>query len=117
MTHPVTFFLVISAAATSAAAALIGSLPLAVAFAALALLLMQSWRLARGLRRLVQAPGDDRREAQTAQTAPQTTADRPARARARFSTLVDGDGPDATLTLLPAMRAGLTRSVVERPSH
>jgi membrane protein implicated in regulation of membrane protease activity len=114
MTHPVTFFLVISAAATSAAAALIGSLPLAVAFAALALLLMQSWRLARGLRRLVQAPGDDRQVAQTAQPA---TADRPARARARFSTLVDGDGPDATLTLLPAMRAGLTRSVVERPSH
>lgn len=114
MTHPVTFFLVISATATSAAAALIGSLPLAMAFAALALLLMQSWRLAPGWRRLLQTPGDDSDVAQTAQ---QATVDRPTRVRARFSTLVDGDAPDATLTLLPAMRPGLTRSVVERPGH
>lgn len=114
MTHPVTFFLVVSAAATSAAAALIGSLPLAIAFAALALLLMQAWRLARGWQHLLHAPSDDRDLAQTEQ---QPTTDRPARVRARFSTLVDGDGPDATLTLLPAMRAGLTRSVVERPGY
>jgi hypothetical protein len=39
----------------------------------------------------------------------------PASNRAGFSTLVDGGGPEATLTFLPTMRAGLARSVVERP--
>jgi hypothetical protein len=111
MTHPVTFFVVVSIAAASAAAVMLGNMVLAATLAVLGLGLSQTLPLIQGWRRLPTGGGPSVLPAGGAQPVSRQ------RAAPAFSTEVEGGGAEATLSFLPPIRAGLVRAVIEPRSY
>jgi hypothetical protein len=115
MTHPVTFFVVVSIAAASAAAVMLGNMVLAATLAVLGLGLSQTLPLIQGWRRLPTGGGPSALPAGGAQPASRPRAGQ--RAAPAFSIEVEGGGAEATLSFLPPIRAGLVRAVIEPRSY